>query len=316
MRHLFLSCFFALFGLLTATSSQAAKILVVDMKGSNGVNFTAIPSNLATELAALGHTPSQWVTSASNPPPTVLQPLRVDPVHGYDQVWVFGNTASAAQFTAMTTTLVNYLNQGGAVYVQSEVICCDTVAKLAEDLIRAAIKPELLKVGSENFTHDSAQIVLGFQPAIFNPDLDPAALTCTPPVTFTFRSVRIFSNVNMKNRLIVLENTQGAGLVGFKKSDMISGKGTLLSLGDINVLAKGNGDLLTNTVLLQYMADTLTNISSGPTGDFCPLPTPSKTNTISTIPSLSGVGLLLLGLLLPILSFIMPNGRTNPRLKP
>src|SRR5690606_17991159 len=65
----------------------------------------------------------------------------------YDQVWIFGFMGAAS-----INPVVNYMNAGGAVYVQSEVGCCGDPAQFLDNLINATVT-----IGG-SITHDVSTI--------------------------------------------------------------------------------------------------------------------------------------------------------------
>src|SRR5690606_38954552 len=55
----------------------------------------------------------------------------------YQQVWIFGNMGVPSPATL--NPIITYMNNGGAVYIQSEVSCCDNPADFADQLINATV---------------------------------------------------------------------------------------------------------------------------------------------------------------------------------
>lgn len=151
-------------------------------------------------------------------------PASINPAT-YNQVWIFGNMGPASN-----TPIVNYINNGGAVYVQSEVGCCNTEAAFVDQLINATT------VAGGSITHST--IKKG------NFEFEPHSSLVSPTWTERGGAVRIFSGVSANNILFIANNTCGGvgaattgDVVGvrFASCDMISGQGALISIGDFNV---------------------------------------------------------------------------------
>ena len=111
----------------------------------------------------------------------------------YDQVWIFGNMGTPG--AATLNPIINYMNAGGAVYVQSEVGCCNNEAAFVDQLINATV------TAGGGITHSTIkQGNYEFEP---NP-----SLICNP-WNHRGAAARIFNGVPASNTLFVANNTCG-----------------------------------------------------------------------------------------------------------
>ncbi|MCB0403000.1 MAG: gliding motility-associated C-terminal domain-containing protein [Flavobacteriales bacterium] len=145
----------------------------------------------------------------------------------YDQVWIFGNMGITT--ATILNPIVNFMNGGGGVYIQSEVSCCNNQAAFVDALIDATVT-----VGG-SVTHTTT--MSGYYETI------PDNSGCTPPTWVTYgAALRPFQGTPVVNMLLVATNTCGGAItagtavgVKFRSCDMISGQGALVSIGDFNV---------------------------------------------------------------------------------
>lgn len=124
MRKITLLLSFLLFSFLTIFSQN--NILVIDYNNafsSDQQNNNSIIYNrlLATQASVV----------RVNAVPATINPAT------YNQVWIFGNMG--APTAANQNPIINYMNAGGAVYVQSEVSCCNNQAAYVDALINATV---------------------------------------------------------------------------------------------------------------------------------------------------------------------------------
>jgi gliding motility-associated-like protein len=181
----------------------------------------------------------------------------------YDQVWIFGNMGNPGP--ANLNPVVNFMNAGGAVYVQSEVSCCNIPADYVDALINATV------TAGGSITHSTTKSGY-FQTG-------PSASPCspTPPNWVTHgAAARPFQGTPAVN--VFLEaNTVCGGAIGpgdvigvqFRACDMISGSGALMSIGDFNVFPTAGacatvgilGTANDNTVI-DYIANLLPTLLS------------------------------------------------------
>lgn len=176
----------------------------------------------------------------------------------YDQVWVFGDPG--ANTAASLAPYLNYINAGGAVYFQSEVICCNNQAAFTESLIQQLV------IGGTAYT------ITGWQAGAYDYQPNPG-IGCVPMASFngTGTALRPFNNIPNANILFPVTNTcgsapytvgQAAGVM-FKSCDMISGNGALISTGDFNIFSQAascvGGGLSSSATLdpnpVDYIAD-------------------------------------------------------------
>lgn len=147
----------------------------------------------------------------------------------YDQVWLFGNMGTPSP--ANLNPISNYMNAGGAVYIQSEVSCCNIPADFVDQLINMNV------TAGGAITHSATQS--GYY------QTGPGATPCspTPPTWVTHgAAARPFVGTPAVNVLFEANATCGGGIgpgdiigVKFRACDMISGQGALVSIGDFNV---------------------------------------------------------------------------------
>jgi len=199
--------FFSLFG--------QSNILVIDYNNgfsSDQWNNASIIYNrlLATQTS---------VTRVASIPATISNTQ-------YDQVWIFGNMQTPAATTL--NPVITYMRNGGAVYVQSEVSCCNNPAAFADQIIDSTVI-----VGSSitHFTTKSGN----YEYVLYN------ALKCAPFLEHG-AAVRPFIGTPQKNVLYEANNTCGTAIgsgdivgVRFAPCDMINGKGAFIANGDFNI---------------------------------------------------------------------------------
>ena len=144
----------------------------------------------------------------------------------YDQIWIFGNMGFPTPSTL--SPIINYMNNGGAVYVQSEISCCNNQAAFVDQLIDSTVT-----VGG-SISHNT------FKTGYFEYDAT-AFLVCTPLSSHGV-AVRPFIGTPTKNILFEANSTCGGTVlagdvvgVRFSSCDMISGRGGLISNGDFNI---------------------------------------------------------------------------------
>ena len=150
----------------------------------------------------------------------------------YDECWIFGNMGVTT--TANLNPVVNYINSGGAVYVQSEVGCCPNQAAFVDALINA------VAIAGPSITHNLIKSVK-YQ-ATIHPDV-----TCAPfPVRYGASS-RLFVGTPSNNILFEANTVCNTSLttgdvigVRFGACDMISGKGAFIANGDFNIFPNGS----------------------------------------------------------------------------
>lgn len=150
----------------------------------------------------------------------------------YDQVWVYGNPGTLNN--SYVTRLVNFINGGGAVYMQSEVSCCDNMAALVQAVMQNSVN------GGGSMTHNPNR-------GTYYQWTTNAAVSC-PPITHYGGAVRVYLGVPVQNRLFIATNGCPSGVqtgdacgVFFRSCDMSSGQGGLVSAGDFNMFMAGMG---------------------------------------------------------------------------
>ena len=124
--------------------------------------------------------------------------------------------------------VVTYMNNGGAVYVQSEVGCCNNEAAFADAIINATVT-----VGG-SITHST--VFTGYYQTI-----PPPSILCTPWETYG-AWLRPYVGTPAANIFLDANAFCGGAIttgdvvgVKFCSTDMISGQGAFISIGDFNV---------------------------------------------------------------------------------
>lgn len=150
----------------------------------------------------------------------------------YDQVWVYGNPG--ALNNTYVTRLVNFINGGGSVYMQSEVSCCNNMAALVQAVMQNSV------AGGAGMTHNPNR-------GTYYQWTTNSAVSC-PPITHYGGAVRVYLGVPPQNRLFIATNGCPSGVqngdacgVFFRSCDMSSGQGGLVSAGDFNMFMSAMG---------------------------------------------------------------------------
>jgi len=210
-------------------------------------------SNLKAGLESDGHQVSVVVDSY----PTTLATVAQDSVNGYDQVWVYMNDpapARVAQRDGLKQSIIEYLNGGGRVYLQSEVGCCNAAAIFIKDLLTTVVKPTSVLA---NFDHS---VIDGGGQALINNAVAGAyggEGLCRAVSTSAYRET---SGVRTQNQIVTstdkLESTVAAF---FPENDLNAGAGRLVVLGDINFYGSGFGAAMPveNLALARMFANIL-----------------------------------------------------------
>ncbi len=151
----------------------------------------------------------------------------------YDECWIFGDMG--APVAGNLNPVINYINSGGAVYIQSEVNCCNNQAQFTDDIINA------VTIIGGSIDHNVTMIGGNYR-FIPSPDIFCGSWSNTYGVV-----VRTFTGVPAGNILYSGTNTCGGSItttdvigVRFSACDMISGNGALMSMGDFNTFPSGN----------------------------------------------------------------------------
>ena len=230
------------------------RILVYD-GGSD--SFVAWNPNMTTFLTNDGHNVTV-INTWTAPTHTSVNPA------GYDWVLLFRGGA------VPTADLNTFLGQGGYVYRQSEVGCCNNAAAAAQAEIHALV------VGGTNVLHGGAQISNSIGPATWMTN-EP---TCASNATFV--AVRAFTNIPNGN-VLISNPSQGVGGVVFSGSSLIAGNGTYAATGDYNAVVGGLGSPA--GLSLAQLTANATHIrkvfpqAGAPTGNYGPVGGPCITAT-------------------------------------
>lgn len=120
-----------IFIILFKVDAQADMIYIV-----NGTGYNRAGADLISAIEDNGHT-----VEADNILPSDFTTTCVDPLNGYDWLCFFGDT----DYTGYLTEIREFINEGGKVFYQYEVDCCETssasVADIISDLTGLTITP-------------------------------------------------------------------------------------------------------------------------------------------------------------------------------
>ncbi|MBW6481502.1 MAG: gliding motility-associated C-terminal domain-containing protein [Vicingaceae bacterium] len=199
----------------TSLALSQSNVLVIDYNNNFSSDQSNNASNIYNRLLA-----TQTSVLRVNTIPATINPAT------YDQVWIFGNMGTPTP--ALLNPIITYMNNGGAVYIQSEVSCCNNPAAFADQLIDAtttaggSISHNMTKTG--NFQYNSYSNLL-----------------CSPTISHG-AAVRPFVGTPQRNILYEATNVCGGTIttgdvvgVRFCAGDMISGQGALIVNGDFNI---------------------------------------------------------------------------------
>lgn len=181
-------------------------ILVIDYNNNFSSDQSNNASNIYNRLLA-----TQASVVRVNAVPATINPAT------YNQVWIFGDMGATT--AANQNPIINYMNGGGAVYVQSEVGCCNNPAAYVDALINATVTAG----GSINHT----TTLSGYY------ETGPAATACNPATWVTYgAAARPFQGTAAANVMFAATATCGGTIlagtvigVKFRSCDMISGQG-------------------------------------------------------------------------------------------
>lgn len=219
-------------------------ILIIDYNNA----FTSDQNNNASRIYNRLVATQASVTRIGSIPATISNAT-------YNQVWLFGNMGSPT--SGNLNPIINFMNGGGGVYVQSEVSCCNTQAAYLDALINSTVT-----AGgsiSHNTTYSS--------PFQYTPNPNTIC-SSTGSWSHYGNAVRPFIGTPAQNILFQITTTcsnigvNNAG-VQFRSCDLISGQGALIATGDINLFAlnancAGNSALNgnpNNNVVIDHIAN-------------------------------------------------------------
>ncbi len=249
MKKIFLVA--SLFTILLSSLFAQSNVLVIDYNNNFSSDQQNNASNIYNRLLA-----TQTSVLRVNAIPASINPAT------YDQVWIFGNMGAPNATTL--NPIINYMNNGGAVYIQSEVSCCTNPAAFADQLIDATV----IVGGSINHTTTKSG---NFQYNSYS------NLLCNPTISYG-AAVRPFQGATGPNILYEANNTCGGAIgtgdvigVKFCSGDMISGQGALIVNGDFNIFPLSGtcgsvGILSTpnNNAVIDLIADLLPALACDP----------------------------------------------------
>lgn len=225
-------------------------ILVIDYNNAFTSDQNNNSSRIYNRLLA-----TQTSVVRVNTIPTIINPAT------YNQVWLFGNMG--APTAVNQNPIINYMNAGGAVYIQSEVGCCNNQAAYVDALINATV------IAGGTISHLAT--LGGYY------ETTPTSTTCNSSTFVTYgAAVRPFQGTPAANIMFTSTSTCGGAIssstvVGakFRSCDMISGKGALISIGDFNVFPTSgscsNVGILGTTndnMVIDYIVDLLPCLTS------------------------------------------------------
>lgn len=235
---------------ISLTYSQT-NVLVIDYNN----NFSSDQNNNNSRIYSRLLTTQTSVTRVASIPATINATQ-------YEQVWIFGNMG----FPNSTTLnpIINYMNNGGAVYIQSEVSCCNNPAAFADQLIDSTV------IVGGSITHQTMKSG-NYEYELYS------ALKCTPFLSHG-AAVRPFIGATLKHTLYEATPTCGSAIttgdvvgVKFSSCDMISGEGALIVNGDFNIFPMsgtcGSVGILgtpNNNDVIDLIADMLPALACSP----------------------------------------------------
>lgn len=243
MKKLGLFIFFSVV-LIVSTLCQN-NILVIDYNNA----FTSDQSNNSSRIY------NRLVATQTSVVRINAIPASINPAT-YNQVWLFGNMGTPT--ATNQNPIINYMNAGGAVYIQSEVGCCYNQAAYVDALINATV------IAGGSISH--------FTTLNGHYQTTPTSTTCNSSTFVTYgAAVRPFQGTPAANIMFTSTATCGGAIsastvIGakFRSCDMISGKGALISIGDFNVFPTSGtctsvGILGTtnDNLVIDYIADLL-----------------------------------------------------------
>ena len=198
--------------IISIVSFSQQNVLVIDYNN----NFSSDRQNNASQIY------NRLLATQTSVTRVAAIPATINPAT-YQQVWIFGNMGATT--AANLNPIVNYMNAGGAVYVQSEVSCCNNEAAFVDALINATV------IAGGSITHNVTQ----------GPYYQTVSNTPCTQLTTYGAAERPFLGTPAANVLFQLNNVCGNTRVGdvvavqFRNCDMISGQGALISAGDFNI---------------------------------------------------------------------------------
>ena len=204
---------------LSTFLNAQTNVLVIDYNNAFSSDQSNNNSNIYNRLLAT----QTSVTRVNAIPGTISQAQ-------YEQVWIFGNMGVPTP--ALLAPIVTYMNNGGAVYIQSEVSCCNNQAAYADQLIDATVT-----VGG-SISHNMMKSG-NYEYQLYSP------LKCVPFFSHG-AAVRPFVGATQEHILYEATPTCGSPIttgdvvgVKFKSCDMITGEGALVVNGDFNIFPIG-----------------------------------------------------------------------------
>jgi gliding motility-associated-like protein len=232
-------------------SFSQSNVLVIDYNNNFSSDQNNNASNIYNRLVA-----TQASVLRVNAIPATINPAT------YNQVWIFGDMGIPN--TTTLNPIITYMNNGGAVYIQSEVSCCNNPAAFADQLIDATV------IVGGSITHTTTKSG-NFQYNAF------PNLMCNPIVSYG-AAVRPFQGATGPNILYQANNTCGGAIgandvvgVKFCSGDMISGQGALIVNGDFNIFPSsgtcGSVGILgtpNNNAVIDLIADLLPALACDP----------------------------------------------------
>lgn len=209
----------ALFSIIISGLVAQTNVLVIDYNN----NFSSDQSNNNSIIYNRLLATQTSVTRVNSIPATISQAT-------YQQVWIFGNMGVPSPTTL--NPIITYMNNGGAVYIQSEVSCCNNPAAFADQLIDATV------IVGGSITHNTMKSG-NYEYKLYSP------LLCTPFLSHG-AAVRPFVGATQQNILYEATPTCASAIttgdvvgVKFKACDMITGEGALVVNGDFNIFPVG-----------------------------------------------------------------------------
>lgn len=215
------SLLFFMVMLLVQVATAQNNVLVVDYNNafSSDQSTTWNKSEVYNRLVATNTS----VTRINSIPATINT--------AYDECWIFGNMGTTT--ATNLNPVINYINAGGAVYIQSEVSCCNNQAAFVDNLINS------VTIVGGSITH----VVTKSSWFEFEAHTD---IICGPWPRSYGAACRPFVGTPSNNILFAAMSTCGNAIgtgdvvgVRFGACDMIGGRGALVANGDFNIFPSG-----------------------------------------------------------------------------
>jgi len=242
IKNIYLSLAIVFSLVLYPEVSRADRIFIVNSTGYNQAEV-----QLQTAITNNGHFVNVGATI-----PAGLVSTCIDPVNGYDWLCFFGNSS----YTAMIPQMQAFIDNGGKVFYQYEVTCCNVSSQSAADVLTSL-------VGMPITPNVNGYIALG--------GWEATGQSCC--ATFTGNAYKGLDGLPVGNQLQATANLNGSAPpisnslnygFFFTTTDFASGanQGGIIGVGDVNMWYDGDepfsngGSTPVSTVMVDYSSRT------------------------------------------------------------